>query len=278
MTQGIDEQIRVLPAIETEAHLFEVGREMLGTESVPSPHDAALEKRERGFDGVRVNVAHDVHARTMINFSVARSLSFPHGGIVRGCVIGENHFHVLGDVLADVLGERSGLGVTGMEEAQIAVALADANHHFFIVVLCDVTLAAHLAANIGNVHLYFPVQHRLIGLRHGVPDAMTEIPRRFVAHSDCALNLAGRHSLFCFAKQMRRQEPLGEWEMGVIENGIGRDGKLVITILAVEQLFLGFQLDHGAFAAQALRAFWEAETDKKLTALIFGAEQGVYIN
>ena len=30
MTQGIEEQIGALPAIETEAHLFEIGREMLG--------------------------------------------------------------------------------------------------------------------------------------------------------------------------------------------------------------------------------------------------------
>ncbi len=200
MAQRIYKQIGTLPAIETEFHLFKIGREMLGAESVPRPHDAALEQAEGGFDGVGVNVAHDVHARTVVNLFVVLPVSFPHGGIVRGCVVGENHFHILGDVFPDVLCECSTFGVGGMEESQIAVALADANDYFFVIVLCDMALAWIHAADIGNVHLYLAIQHWLIGLRHGVPDAMAEIPSRLVAHADRALNLAGGHAFFCLTE------------------------------------------------------------------------------
>ncbi len=278
MTQRINEQIGALPAIESELHLFEVGREMLSTDSVPCPHDAALEKREGGFDSIGVNVTHDIYIRPMVNLFVIRPLSFPHGGIVRGCIVGEDYFHVLTDILADVLCQRSAFRISGMEEAEIAVALADADHYFFVFESNDVTFSFNFAADIGNVHLYFTIEHWLIGLRHCVPDAMAEIPSRLVAHSDRALNLAGRHSLFCFTEQVRREEPLAEWQVRIVEYGAGSDGELVVTIFAVEELFVGFQLDHGAFAAQALWPFGEAETNQKFAALIFGAEQCVYIN
>jgi hypothetical protein len=43
-------------------------------------------------------------------------------------------------------------------------------------------------------------------------------------------------------------------------------------------LLLGFQLDHRTLAAQALRAFREAQAHQKLATLVFGPEQSVYIN
>src|SRR6266403_2999809 len=58
VTQSINEQIGTLPAIEAKFHLFKIGREMLCAESVPCPHDAALEKRERRLDSIGVNVSH----------------------------------------------------------------------------------------------------------------------------------------------------------------------------------------------------------------------------
>ncbi len=278
MTQGVNEQIGALPAIEPELHLFQVGRKMFGANPVPRPHDSALEKRESGFDCIGMNVSHDVDAGTVVNLLVVLPSRPAHGRIIRGCVIGEDNFHILGDVLADVLSERAAFGVSGVEEAEIAIALADADHHFFVVVLCDMAFAAIDAADVGNIHLNFPVQHRFIGLRHGVPDAMAEIPCGLVAHSDRALNLASRHPLLRFAEQVRSQEPLGEREMRVIENRAGCNGKLIVTILAVEELLIGVEFDHWAFAAQALRAFGEAETNQKLAALIFSAKQGIYIN
>src|SRR5260370_36637133 len=106
-----------------------------------------------------------------------------------------------------------------MEEAEIAVALRDADHHFFVVVLGDMSVAAIHAADIGNVHLDFSIQHRLISLRHSVPDAMAEIPSRLVAaDAERALNLAGRHSFFCFAEEKGCSKPRRKWQVRIIEN------------------------------------------------------------
>ncbi len=212
MAQCINEQIGTIPAIEAKFHLFKIRSEMLGTQTVPCSHDAALEQRERGFDGVRVNIAHDIDAGTVVNFLVVCPLGLPHGGIVRGCVIGEDYFHVLGNVLADVLSERSALGVSGMEEAEIAVALTNADHYFLVVEPYDMSFSFDLAANIRNVHFYFAVEHGLVGLRHCMADAMAKVPRGFVAHSDRALNLAGGHTLLRFACVVRNHFPSGRCE------------------------------------------------------------------
>lgn len=279
MTQSVEKQIRIVPAIESELHLFQVGREMLGANSVPRSHDAALEKRERGLNGIGVNISHDVYAGTVVDFLVLTySLSFTHRGFIRGGVIGEDYFHVLGDVLADVLCQRARLCIVRVKESQIAVALANANHDFLVVEFPDLPFAAIPAADIGNVHLDFAIQHWLVSLRHRMPDAVTEVPRGFITHSNRALDLQGGHSLLRFAEKVRREKPLGEWKMRIVKHGAGCNRKLVVTVFAVEELLIGVELDHGAFAAQALRAFREAQADKQFTALIFGAEQGVYIN
>src|SRR6266478_2896599 len=118
MTQCINKQIGALPAIESKLHLFEVGREMLCAEPVPCSHDAALEKREGGFNRIGVNVAHDVHAGTVVNLLVVCPLGFPHGGIVCGRIVSEDYFHVLGNVLADILSERPTFRVSGMEKSE----------------------------------------------------------------------------------------------------------------------------------------------------------------
>jgi hypothetical protein len=278
MTQGVNEQIGVLPAIEAKLHLFQVGRKMLGANPVPRSHDAALEERESGFNRIGVNVSHHVHARTVVNLFVICPLGFPHSRFVRGGIIRENDFHVLTDILADVPSECSALCVSGVEEAQIAVALADAYDHFFVVHASDTAFALVPSADVRNVHLDLPIQHRFIGLRHGVADAMAEIPRRLVAHSDRALNLASGHALLRFAEQVRSKKPLAERQVRIIEHGAGSYRELIITVFAIEELLVGIQLDHWPLAAQAFRAIGPAETDEKLAALIIGCKKSVYIN
>ena len=64
VAESINEQIRVVPAVEPEFHFFKVGRKMLSGETVPRSHDAALQQRECALDGVGVNVA--VHVDTAL--------------------------------------------------------------------------------------------------------------------------------------------------------------------------------------------------------------------
>ena len=279
MAQCINEQIGTIPAIEAKFHLFKIRSEMLGTQTVPCSHDAALEQRERGFDGVRVNIAHDIDAGTVVNFLVVCPLGLPHGGIVRGCVIGEDYFHVLGDIFADVLCESSALCIVGVEEAEIAIALADADNHFLVVVLCDVTLAAHHAADVGNVHFDFAIEHRLVRLRHRVPDAMAEIPCCLVtSDSKGALNLAGRNSFLRLAEKESRHEPTHKRQMRIVEDSASGHAKLVLTVFAVEEMLFGFEQRDWPLTTQATWPFREAQPGEQFAALGIRREHRVNVN
>lgn len=280
MTQGIEKQIRGIPAIEAKFHLFQIGREMLCADSVPRSCDSAFQEREGGFDGVSVNVSHDVNTGTVIDFLVlGRPLGFTHRGFVRGCIVSEDYFHVLRDVLADILRECSTLCISSMEEAEIAIALTDADNNFLVVKFPYLAFSTIPAAHISNVYLDFAVQHRLICLSHRVPDAVAQIPRCFVsADSERALNLAGRHTLFGFAEEKGCSKPRCERQVRIVENAPSGDGELVVTVFAVEQMLFGFQFDHGAFAAQAARAFREAQARQKLAALGISREERVYVH
>jgi hypothetical protein len=104
MTQRIKEQIGILATIEPKSHFVQIGREMLWANPVPRSHNAALEKRESRFNGVCVNVAHDINLATVVDGLVPRSgdSSALHcEGI--GCeVIGDNHVYIAAYILADV--------------------------------------------------------------------------------------------------------------------------------------------------------------------------------
>jgi hypothetical protein len=280
MTQGVEEQIGALPAIESEGHFFKVGREMLGAETVPRPHNAALEKRERGFNGVRVNVANHVNLLAVVDRLVAHlEIAFCHRARICGEIIGKEYVHIGADVFLDVLGERSRLHVFSMEEAQIAAALANADDNLLHSLRFLNAKSFLLSTDECFVHFNFAIHHLLIGLYHCRTDTVTEIPCRFVAsHSNRALNLASRHAFLRFAEQVCGKKPFSERQVGIVEYRAGSDGELVIAVLAVEQLLFRFQLDHRAFATQASGTFREAETNEQFAALVFGAKQSVYIN
>src|SRR5258708_6486003 len=148
MTQGVQEQIGVLPAIEAEAHLFQIGSKMLCGNSVPSSNDAALKQRECGFYGVGVDVSDYVASFAVVDSLMIFPSRLPHGDDVRNVVIGEDDFYVLADILTYEFGESSRFRILRMEKAEIAVTLTNANHYFLVVVLCDMALAANLTANI----------------------------------------------------------------------------------------------------------------------------------
>lgn len=279
MTQSIKEQIGILPAIKPKLHLFEIRREMLGTQAVPRSCDAAFEKRECRFDCVGMNVPHYVYARTVLDRLVSTASRFFDRYRIRGSVIRKNHVHILADVFADVLSECSGLCVMRMEEAKVTVALSDSDNHFFIVHASDSTFAAIYAANVGSVHFYFSVEHGLVGLRHCMADAVTEIPRCFIsADSQSALNLAGGHALLRLTEKKGCGKPRRERQVRVIENRSSGHRELIITVLAVEEMLLGFEFDHRAFAAQTTRAFGEAQARQKFAAFGISREKRVYVH
>lgn len=271
MTQGINEQVGLVATIESESHFFAVGLQMLGAHPMPTADDTALEKRERGFNGVRVDVAFGVDTE-LVPDGLVPSV-FPKmlsGATVPKRIIGEQNVHVFADVLADVLFERAGLRVFGVKESQIAAALTDADDDFLVVVFCSASLPPIFATNKCFVHFDFAVEHGLIHFHHRVTDAVAEIPRRFVAtESKRPLNLTGRHSLLRLAQKFGCQEPLRKWKMRIVEYGSDRHAKLILAIGAFKLALRKKARDCSALAARACHTFRPAKSCKELFAFLF---------
>src|SRR5579859_473851 len=279
VTQGVEKQIGTLPAIEPKAHLFQIGSKVLCAHTMPCSHNAALQKRECGFNGIGVNIAVYVDSILVAYYYMAITVNarLHHGLRISGPVIREHHFNIRRDIFLDVLGECAGLRILCMEETQFPAALTDTDYDLFAFL--HVLMALLFSADVGLIHFDLAIQHWLIGLGHRVPDAVAEVPRCFVtADSESAPNLTSGHALLRLAKQKRCGEPLYKGQVGIIEYRASGDGELVVTVFAVEQLLLGFEFDHGSLAAQAARPFREAQARQKLTALLFGREHGVYVN
>jgi len=280
MTQGIDEQIGAIPAIEPEGHFFKIGCEMLCAESMPSTSDSALQETERGFYGIGMSIAVNVDSVLMADGLVgaASESSFHHGLRIGAPFIGHNHVNVLADVLADIFCKGSRLCIAGMKETQIAATLTDTNKDLFVV-LKAATCSDSLAADIGFVYFHFTVEHISLAFDHGRPDSMAEIPCCLVAaDSNGALDLASRHAFLGFAEQERSSKPFRKGQMRIIENRASGHGELIIALLAVEELLFSLQLDHGAFAAKALRPLWEPQAGEQFPTLGIGREQGIHVN
>jgi hypothetical protein len=202
MAQGVQEQIGVLTAIEPKGHFFQIGRKVLGADLVPSSHDAALEKRERRFNGVGVDVAHDIDAAAVLDGLVpdSRNVGVFHCKGIGGEVIHEDHVHILANVLADVLGNCSGLYVLSVEHAKLAIALPDADYDFLFRSASGkpVSLGTvlSLSADVGFIYLDLSVEHGLLRFNHCSANTMAQAPSRLIASdSERALNLAGRYAL-----------------------------------------------------------------------------------
>ncbi len=279
MTQSIQEQIRIFPAIESECHLVQVGREMLCADLVPASHDAALQKRERRFDSIgcdasTVLIAH-VFPCQMIDGLV---FGGPYGVFVGGEAIGYKYLNIRANVFANIFCQRPALGVLGMEEPQIAITLSKANNDFFVGESCTLTAATIFPAHVGFVHFDRPIEHGLIYFLHSCTNAVAEIPRRLVAHSQRALDLVCGHSLARLAKQQCSDKPLLQRQMGVVENCPGGHAELIVSVLAIEQLLFGGKSRSGHLAAWTFDSARPAQAHKNLTALFVSVEQVYNVN
>jgi hypothetical protein len=157
-----------------------------------------------------------------------------------------------------------------MDEANVTTALTNANHYVFLAVGAT---NAWLAAYVSFVHFDSTIQHRLFVLHSGA-DAMTEIPRRFVAHSEGPLHLVRREPLAGFAEKQRCDKPLTQRQVGVVEDRTDRDAELVFTDRAPEQFHVGFEADHIVrLATRAFGTIRPTQTFEKFPAFIIGIEQ-----
>src|SRR5579871_4586120 len=285
MAQGIKEQVGALPPIKAEAHLIQVGLQMLGADLVPASDYSTLEQRERGLYSVRVNVSPKSHVllSAVINRLVLRAMNtgFNHGFGIGGVFVGDDYFHVLRDVFADVLRQCPALGVRSMEEPQITVTLANTDYNFLVFHTSFHAHAESVSPDIGFIHFYLTIQHRAVNLCHSSTDAMAEIPcgliGTLVLSPQGTLELHGTHALLGFADQEYGYKPDRQRKVRVMENRSTRDREL---IFAADALITGVFLqsrDAGVFTARTHDTLRPAQPFQKLAALFVGREHPIHV-
>src|SRR5258706_4095946 len=134
MTQGICEQISILPTIKSELHLFEICGKMLRADVMPRTSDRPLEERECVLDGVSVDVSDYINLGAMIDRFV---LVFVESGLnhrfrVADPIVGDDSIHIHTDAIFDVLSEGVRFGVLDVIEPDVAAALPDTDYDFFV--------------------------------------------------------------------------------------------------------------------------------------------------
>src|ERR1700719_453633 len=234
MTQGVYKQIGILTPIESKRHFFAVGLKMLCTESMPRTNNAALQKRECGFDGVGIDVALCINVELVPNRFVPSILpKMLRRTFVRLKVIREKDIHVLADVFSDVLLKGAALYIFRVEKSEVAATLTDSDYDFFVVMQRGFPFEPILSAYECFIHFNLSAQHSFVDFDHRCTDAMAQIPRSFVADSKRALNVTGRHALLRFTHQQRSEKPFRQWQMRIIKNRSCGHAELVVTILAI---------------------------------------------
>lgn len=247
---------------------------------MPRSDDAPFEQRESGFDAVRGHIAVNVDLRAMVDRLVLlyADTRFRHCSWIGAPFVGHNQVYVFSDVLFDVLRQRSRLHILSLEETEFAPALFDPDNRNLITLAVGdaprtATMTLLATADKGFVHLQRPIHHRLLRRRHRRTDAMAEIPRRLVADSESSLDLVGTHPLAGLAEQIDRREPLDERQVGIVKDRVGCDGKLIITVFAVEEFAaINKPCRVGRMAARALRAVRPAKPLQKLSAGVVARE------
>lgn len=71
--------------------------------------------------------------------------------------------------------------------------------------------------------------------RHGFTDAVHHEPRGFVGDADHALDLLRAHALLRCSHEMRAENPLVQADLGALEHGADRHGKLLAAVVALVQ-------------------------------------------
>lgn len=229
----IPEQERILAVVKPPCHFVEVGSQVFRADSVPRSHNAALQEREGRLDCVGCDAkavfVTGVFLRSVVDCFVRSDLS---NGIVDSTVIGvpcvrNNYINVGAHVLADVLLQSSGLGIFGVEESQIAIALADADDNFLFCLGSFGTASAHLSADVGFIHLDYSV--KLFGLcfGHCMPDSVAEIPCSPVVDSQHPLELIRRHALARLADEKHGKKPFRQRQVCIVEDRASSYGELI---------------------------------------------------
>src|SRR6266542_7144748 len=183
-----------------------------------------LEEGPRALDGVGVEVAAHVLSRRVVD-ALVRSPALaqvPVGLALVGVDAGGGVSDLGGE-----LAERPARMPLRAEVEASPAAPSDGPAGDGLVHPPPTASAPPIAAYVGLVHFHDPLEGRGCGVLHGLADAVEEIPRGLVAHSDGALDLVRTDAILGFDHHVGGQKPPSERQMAALKDRARCDTEVV---------------------------------------------------
>ena len=191
---------------------------MIGTD------DRTFEKTPDILHGVSVNVTTGIFFDVVVNCLVSGIMV--HNTAVREPFVGVNGFRFIGHSVIDEPVKCALASVGDNLEDNLPIPLYSTNDYGFVP-LVAMSEAFCFATNESLVHFYDAFEGDGICLMHSLSDAVTQIPGCLVRDAYGTLKLVSRDTLLGLYNEHHGDEPLTEWEMGVMEDSPGQNGELI---------------------------------------------------
>ena len=181
-----------------------------------------------------------------------------------------------GPLLDDLVGKASHRRQTHALRALLLIGL-HGRHEGRLVQRTSPTvdMASTLATQIGVIDLHASGKRsRLIAQAHRLQQLVLEQPSAVVANAQMALERQSADAVFVLGEQIQRQEPLGQRQAGVLQDGASGDRALIVAAGALPQPAGVAVLSRPilrAIAARAAPALGPAGSDQCLLTLLLTA-------
>src|SRR5262249_47404871 len=133
-------------------------------------------------------------------------------------------FNVRTDVGIDNLAHGRSFRICRTNQPKIAVALPDADYHAGRNLGTPSPL---LTTHVCLINLYRAAKRLRSYFLHRRADSVAKVPSGVVASMKRTLKLESRHTLLRFAHQKDSGEPLGQRQVGIMEDGSRGYGELI---------------------------------------------------
>ena len=231
--QGVLEDVGVVPVVEPPLQLLQVTVEMLDAHFVKGADDGPLEQTPHAFNRVGVNVPDDPFLGGMAHsFMAGVSVSDSNVGLQ---FVGVDGLGLVPDVALDEAVQGVAADVGDALDPDLSGFALDGTGHPGLAFFAPRADVAPFATDQGFIHFDHPEQSGSGEgiVPHGLADAVAQMPGRLIAGPQKPLELIGRNSFAGLAHQIGRGEPLAERQVGIVHNGPGGHGEMVITPPAI---------------------------------------------
>ena len=239
---ALKRQVRALHVVDTklgaivhsEIKLREIPFEVTLIHVVINADQAALEYREKAFEGVHVYVA-----ACPLEFRVIDAFGERDGRVFVVLRLIGNEAALFVNVLVE---KRPDALVIERHGADRTAALDKAKNVRLGALATGALVGFARIGDRGFVGLYgfaFAAKRTINDWVHGEPDAMPKVPSGFHAAAQGPLKLAGADAFLAGTHEMDRLKPQAKREVAILENGVDPDGEWLAARVALAEARTG---------------------------------------